>query len=229
MNQFHYALSLLNTLYDIDIPEDVFEEISIIAWQYIGNKRTRIYRYATCMDNCQKSIELPCNVDLIESVTTSVEDWNYSTNDTPNGDINSAYTESYIESRKAFNSPLYESGKFIKYERVGNTLYFDRSYRQVTVLYRGEILDDDGLPEITDKEAIAIATYCAYVIKYKEGLKTNNPNIIQLAETLRQKWLLQVDQARTDYYMSQNEWDQILDAKTDWNRKQFNKSYKIYR
>ncbi len=229
MNQFHYALSLLNTLYDIDIPEDVFEEISIIAWQYIGNKRTRIYRYTTCMDNCQKSIELPCNVNLIESVTTSVEDWNYSTNDTPNGDINSAYTESYIESRKAFNNPLYESGKFIKYERVGNTLYFDRSYRQVTVLYRGEILDDDGLPEITDKEAIAIATYCAYVIKYKEGLKTNNPNIIQLAETLRQKWLLQVDQARTDYYMSQNEWDQILDAKTDWNRKQFNKSYKIYR
>lgn len=228
-NNFHYAMSLMETLYGITMPEDQFEEIALVGWGLIGNKRVRLYRFSVCVDDCSDGIQLPCNCDEIESVNTDFEDWNYSTNDTPNGDINSAYTESYIESRKAFNSPLYESGKFIKYERVGNTLYFDRSYRQVTVLYRGEILDDDGLPEITDKEAIAIATYCAYVIKYKEGLKTNNPNIIQLAETLRQKWLLQVDQARTDYYMSQNEWDQILDAKTDWNRKQFNKSYKIYR
>jgi hypothetical protein len=28
--------------------------------------------------------------------------------------------------------------------------------------------------------------------------------------------------------MSQNEWDEVLDAKTSWNRKQYNKSLKIY-
>ena len=57
---------------------------------------------------------------------------------------------------------------------------------------------------------------------------TNNPNIIRLAEDLRVKWLTQVDQARNDHYMSQNEWDEVLDAKTSWNRKQYNKSYKMY-
>ena len=34
--------------------------------------------------------------------------------------------------------------------------------------------DEDGLPDINDKEADAIAAYIAYTIKYKEALKTHN-------------------------------------------------------
>lgn len=229
LNPFHYAMSLMNTLYGITIPEDEWEEIALTGWNLIGNKRTRIYRFSTCINDCSQGVQLPCNVDSLEAVTTDFEEWNYSTNDTPNGNIHSAYVESYIEHRKAFRDPLYAKGKFIKYERVGDTLYFDRPHEQVNILYRGEILDDSGLPEITDKEATALATYCAYVIKYKEGIQTNNANIIALAENLRLKWLTQCDQARVGYYISQNEWDQILDAKTSWNRKQHGKSLKLYR
>jgi len=54
-------------------------------------------------------------------------------------------------------------------------------------------MDDDGLPQLTDKEATAIAKYIAYVKKYKEGLVTNNMNIINLANTLKQQWLQQCD------------------------------------
>lgn len=230
LNNFHYGLSLMNSLYGINMPEDEWEEIALIAWNLIGNKRVQLYKYSVCVDSCNNDgIQLPCNVDVIEAVTTNWEDWNYSTNDTPNGDINSAFVESYIEHRKTFKDPLYASGHFVIYERVGNKLYFDKPYGKVTILYKGEILDDDGLPQITDKEATAIATYCAYINKFKEGLMTNNPNIIQFANVLKQQWNIQVDQARTDYYMSQNEWDKILDAKTSWNRKQYNKSYKIYK
>ena len=228
-NDFHYSMSLLNMLYGITIQEDEFEEIALIGWNLIGNKRMRIYRYKTTVDNCKKGVQLPCNVDRIEAVTTNFEEWAYSTNDTPNGNIRSAYIESYIEHRKAFKDPLYTSGKFIKYERVGDMLYFDKPYGEINILYRGEMLDEQGLPEITDKEATALATYCAYIIKYKEGLQTNNANIIQLAEDLRRKWLVQCDQARAGYYLSQNELDQILDARTNWNRKQYGKSLKIYR
>jgi hypothetical protein len=73
---------------------------------------------------------------------------------------------------------MYASGKFIKYERVGDTLYFSGPYGSVNILYKGIILDDDGLPELTDKEALAIATYCAYITKFKEGIMTNNQNIV---------------------------------------------------
>ena len=58
---------------------------------------------------------------------------------------------------------------------------------------------------------------------------TNNINFINLAASLRQQWLLQCDQARTPEYLNQNEMDQILDAKSNWNRKIFNKSYKTFR
>ncbi len=229
LNNFYYALSLLNTIYGIDLSEDDFAEIALTGWNMIGNKRVRLYRYSTCINNCEEGVQLPCNVDEIEAVTTNFEEWDYSTNDTPNGNINSAIIETYIEGRKSFRSPMYLPGKFIRYERVGDMLYFDRPHGKINILYKGEIVDNEGLPEITDKEALALATYTAYITKYKEGLMTNNTNIIQLAENLRQRWNVQCDQARVGYYMSQNEFDQVLDAKTSWNRKIHGKSLKIYR
>lgn len=229
MNDFHYGLSLLNTLYGITLQEDEYEEIALVGWNLIGNKRTRLYRYSVCVDDCSEGIELPCNVDILEAVTTNFEEWDYSTNDTPNGDLNSAFTESYIEHRKAFKSPLYIPGKLVHYERVGNMLYFDKPYGKINILYKGLVLDDDGLPEITDKEATALATYCAYVVKFREGISTNNANLIQIANQLKINWNTQCDQARIDHYMSQNEWDEVLDAKNSWNRKQFGKSIKFYK
>jgi hypothetical protein len=92
-----------------------------------------------------------------------------------------------------FNDPLYIRGKFVKYEQVGDKLYFSGPYGSINILYKGTILDDEGLPEITDKEAVAIATYCAYVTKFKEGIMTNNSNIIQLAQMLKQQWNVQCD------------------------------------
>lgn len=229
-NNFHYGMSLAQTLYGVDLKEEDYEEIALVAWGLIGNKRTRTYRYSTCMNACDdNSIQLPCNADILEAVTTGWEDWGNVTNYTANGDLHSGAVEQYIEGRKSFHDPLYQSGKFIKYERAGDTLYLDRPYRQVNILYRGIILDEDGLPEITDKEALAIATYCAHVVKYKEGLMTNNPNIIQMATSLKQQWYIQCDQARAPEYLNQNDMDQILEAKTSWNRKVHSKSYKYVR
>jgi hypothetical protein len=42
-------------------------------------------------------------------------------------------------------------------------------------------LDDDDLPMINDKEAIAIADYIAYTVKYKEAIRTNNSSVFQIA------------------------------------------------
>lgn len=226
LNDFHYAQFLLEELYGIKLPDEKFEEIGLIAYQRIGNKRMKIYRYTVHMDDCVNYIDLPCNCDQIEAVTTGFEDWNYSTNDTPNGDINSAFVEQYIEYRKKNMDKLYIPGKFIKYELVGDRLYFKEHWPVINILYRGEELDDDGLPRISDKEAVAMATFCAYITKYKEGLKTMNAAIIQMAESLNAKWLLQCDQARI-MHLTQNDFDEILDAKTCWGRKQYRKSFKI--
>lgn len=227
MANFHYAISLAQTLYDIEGDTDDLEEIGLVAHNFIGNKNTQLHK-AILNVNCEDgSVQLPCGVDVIESVTyCGIEDWNYTSNIKEYGDLSSLYTESYIESQKAFLDPHYTSGKFVKYRKVGDKLYVNKGLGKVIVLYHGIILDEDGLPEINDKEAIAIAEYIAYVIKYKEAIRTNNKNVLQMAQELKQQWLFHCNAARVPEHVSQNEMDQILNAQSSWDRKTYGNSYK---
>lgn len=227
MEKFGYAMFLANQLYGLELLPDDFEEIGIIAFRMIGNKRQRLYRFCTDINCSSNTIELPCNCDDIEAITYGFEDWNFVSNLYPNGNPYSSWVESYIEAKKAFGNPLYISGRYVKYERVGDTLYLDGKYHgKIFILYRGDILDDDGLPELTEEEASAIAAFCAYCTKYKEALRTNNKDTMEAALSLERKWRTLCSQARVPSHISQNEWNEILDAKVNWNRKIYNKSYK---
>lgn len=227
MENFNSIYTHTKLLYDTELTPDEFEEIGMIAWGKIGNKQTKLYKYRCKIDCSTLSVELPCNCDEIEAVTYDFEDWRYATNDTVNGDYQSQFIENYIEGRKLYNSPYYISGKFAKYERVNDTLYFDKDYGSVNILYKGIILDDDGLPYINEKEKDAIACYLAYTKRFKEGWKTHNQAMLQEAQLLEQRWYKLCDAARVPQYINQNEMNEILDAKSSWNRKIFNKSWKF--
>jgi hypothetical protein len=67
-------------------------------------------------------------------------------------------------------------------------IYLQEHFDKVNILYKGVVLDDEGLPEITDKEAQAIAAYIAYIIKFKEGLRTSNKASIEFAGTFKAEW-----------------------------------------
>ena len=224
---FRYALTLAQTLYDVEGDSDNLIDIGLVAHNFIGNKFTQLHK-ETLDVNCEDgSIQLPCDANMIEAVTyCGMEDWNYTDNTKPNGDISSLYTENYIESRKAFLDPHYISGKFVKYRKVGDKLYVNKGLGKVQVLYHSLILDEDGLPAINDKEAIAIAEYIAYVTKYKEAIRTNNQNVLRMAQELKQQWLFHCDAARVPEHVSQNEMDQILDALTAASWKTHGKSFK---
>lgn len=118
------------------------------------------------------------------------------------------------------------SGSFVKYEQVGNRLYFERNYGPINVLYKGIVLNNDGLPYISDKEALAIATYCAMCMLRRDGLITKNASILQEAQLLQQEWLKQCSNARVPVSVSQNDMNEILDASSNWSRKTYNKSFK---
>ena len=222
---FHYIAVLLDMLYGLELEDEDLEEIGLIAWNLIGNKTTRLYSYSTTINPDDNSIKLPCNASSIESVTIPCEDWSRVTNYSEQGDPRTAFIESYIESSKIFKSSYHVPGKLVKYYQTGDILYFPENYGTVNILYKGIIMDGDGLPELSDKEANAIATYIAYVDKYKEGLKTNNGGLIQLAKDLEQKWLKQCDQARVTN-LSSNDMNEILDIKVSWDRKSYGIGYK---
>ena len=223
---FHYVGVLLDMLYGVEMEEEDLEELGLIAWNLIGNKNTRLYRYRACIDPKDNSVTLPCNAldnSCVEAVTLSYEDWERVTNYSEFGDINTSFIEQCIEAQKYYQSPWYLPGKMIQYEQVNDKLYFTHNYGYVNILYKGILADEDGLPQLTDKEANAIATYLAYVQKYKEGLKTNNTTIINLSINLQNQWLRQCDQARITY-LNQNDMNNILEIKNSFGRHIYNKT-----
>lgn len=228
INNFKYAITLAQMLYDIDINDmDTLLEIGLVAYNFIGNKNTQLVSEIVNVDRKSGLVKLPCKADLVEAVTyPNIEDWNQTSNIKNFGDFNSLNVEQYIEKSKQSVDPLYLSGRFVKYRREGNYIYVTENIDQVCVLYHSEQLDEDDLPLINDKEAIAIADYIAYTIKYKEALRSNNSAIFQMAQTIKRQWLIHCDAARVPEYVNQNEMNEVLDAMSSSNRKLHGRSYK---
>lgn len=228
MNNFKYAITLAQMLYDIDINDmDTLIEIGLVAYNFIGNKNTHLVADIVNVDMRTGLVNLPCKADLVEAITyPKIEDWNYTSNTKNFGDFNTLNVEQYIEKSKQFVDPLYVSGRFIKYRREGNYIYVNEKVDVVCVLYHTEQLDEEDLPLINDKEAIAIADYIAYTIKYKEALRSNNSNVFQMAQTIKKQWLLHCDAARVPEYVNQNEMNDLLEIASSYNRKVYGRSFK---
>lgn len=229
---FNTAYTQARELYGLELHQDEFETLGIIAWDKIGNKSFKLYKYiVTPLQNNLHEwyIDLPCNVDRIEAVTADYEDYQKTTNQYLPGQTQSGWVEGYIESRKFNTGTLYSTGKYIKYRQEGNQLILSDKFNEVHILYKGFIADEDGLPYLSGKEVDAIAAFCAYSDMFKAGLKTRDQATIQLAALLEQKWKSLCTQARVDEYLTQNEMDEILNVATSWDRKRFGKSFKPVR
>ena len=228
MNNFRYAITLAQMLYDIDINDmDTLIEIGLIAHNAIGNKNTSLKAEIVSVDQKSGLVKVPCKADLIEAITyPNAEDWSYTSNVKNHGDYNTLNIEQYIEKSKQSVDPLYISGRFIKYRREGNYIYVNDKVEQVCVLYHTEQLDEDDLPLINDKEALAIADYIAYTIKYKEALRSNNQAVFQMAQTIKKQWQIHCDAARVPEYVNQNEMNDLLEVMSSANRKVHGRSFK---
>lgn len=205
------AYGLANDLYGITISETAFENLALNAWELIGNKHTRLYRYIGPTEN--KALELPCNAELVESVHLPINDAQLTSSDSSYINTENITTERYIDAYRGFDDVYYQKGKFAKYKEVDGTLYFNKDYPKVMVVYHGVEADEDGLPKINDKEMKAIAAYVAYATLYKEGLTKRDGGLVQLATTIQNEWLKRCNAARIPTYLNQNEMDAILDVK----------------
>ena len=223
-NNFKSVYAMANSLYGVNMDESSFEDIALSGWELIGNRQTRLYRYTDC--TLDKRIKLPCNVDIIEAVYAGIPDSNYSSPISFTGNINNITTESLIENMKTKHHNLYDSNSLVHYRLEGDELVLDDDYDNVVILYHGIIVDEDGLPYLNDKEVQALALYCAYSDLYKKSLMVRDANIFQFASALKADWLRACNAARIRP-MSQNEFDDILDVRTRWDRKQYGKSFKL--
>lgn len=220
------AYGLCDSLYGVTPDENSFEDLVLTAWNKIGTKHTRLYRYEGSVKD--GVLKLPCNVDVIESVHVPIPDAQMSSNSS-NYPWQNVWIESYIDFFPRLNDPYFQPGKLVKYDEGDGELYFPHNYPKVLVIYHGILADDeDGLPLVNDKELTAIATFVAYASLYKDGIKKRDVNTVKLAQTIKEDWLRACNAARIPEHMSQNDMDAILDAKTSWNRKSYHKSFSAH-
>ena len=229
---FKTAYTQIRELYGITLFPDEFESIGLIAWDKIGNKEIRLYKFQITPSQTAAGdwyVDLPCNLDEIEAVTADYEDYQKTTPTTVAGNNQNGWIESYIETRKYNTNFLYNGGKFIKYFPDGNRIYLADRFQKVNVFYRGYIADEEGLPSLNEKELDAIAAFCAYSDTFKRALTSRDQSLLALSQVLERKWLKLCTQARIPDYINQNEMDQILDVASSWDRKRFGKSFKPIR
>lgn len=223
--KFQSAYTLAESLYGVDTSTDT-EEIALNGWLLIGNKHTRFYRYIGDTDD-EGVLELPCNAEIIESVTIPKVDAQSTTSDTNFANIENIYVENYVESRKHAKTEFYVTGKLVDYKEGDGVLYLPRPLKNVCVLYQGVLVnEEDGLPLINDKEQMAIACYLAYATSLKDGLRKKNKDSLTLAQTMEGQWLRRCNAARIPEHLSQNDMNKILDVKTRWDRKTYGHSLK---
>jgi hypothetical protein len=227
---FYTVLSHLSDMYGIDMPEDVFEVMAMSGWEKIGNKEYRMYRISLKPERCEDGlgwyVKVPCNCDIIESITANWESYQKTSAVVDFPGNMSLPNENFNEYMKFDVNSLYQSGRFIKYKLLGDRILINEEYPAVNILYKGIYLDDEGLPYLSIKEVEALASYCAYCDMKKKSYQTMNGNLASMAGVEMQNWMRLCDAARVPQYINQNEMDEILDAKTSWNRKMYGKSFK---
>lgn len=98
--------------------------------------------------------------------------------------------------------------------------------KEVYVLSQAPVLGDDGLPLFTMAQVEALMYQVALLYAQKQMFKgCNNLDIKFLMDRASRK----TAQARVPDYISDNEWDAILDVKTSFDRKSYNKNFKSVR
>lgn len=226
MYDFHYGLILLDQMYGVQIDDLTYEEMGLIAYHSIGNRRSHLVDRAFKVDCKTNSVDLPCDAENLISVSVDGGDY------TPMVDNTSASVDSLNIRSSRHNTSNTTIGRYIDYRIEGRKLIVNKGISEVVLKYTTEILDENELPLITETEAKAIATYVAYILKQKEGLKTGNGNILQIAKMLQQDWERYCAQARVVFAggqskMSQNAMNEYMDLATSWDRKVYGKSYKF--
>lgn len=223
-NSFKSVYGLANSMYGITMDIDTFEDIALNGWELIGNKQTRLHRFVSDTENGK--IKLPCNVDIIEAVyipgLVSQETSNSGTIEYINRSV-----EFYIESQKKEMNPFYNKGNLAKYRIEGDYIVLDKDYNNVTIIYHGIILDEEGLPYLSDKEVQALAAYVAYVQTYKKSLIKSDGNLVNLANVIKSDWVRLCNSARIPNHITQNDMNDVLDVKTRWDRKMYSKSFNV--
>jgi hypothetical protein len=234
--------TLLLQLYDINLQEeDYIDNAWLILNNEIGNRAKHPFKAILTVDE-NLTVPIPCNAELITSVT------NVTVGDNSMGNLESLtvvnnidypqyfsnfygfsiYRREFLESRTLNRDPYKPEGVYIDYEITedGYLLFHDTRLQGTTIhiYYKGIILDDDGLPQINEREAGALAARTAYYHIQKNAFR-GVKEAMELLPYIKKDSARLVLRAKTAMYVSEQDIDKILDVQTSHNRKVYGRKF----
>lgn len=218
---------------------DVLELLPIIL-KKTGGIATKYFLYKGKVKDYK--LELPCNVHGIEHVSTSrVYSWyssyypsalplvNYRVDQSGNlgvynpdathiNDIGLNNYSLYSINKNVFTGPL---GLMVNFTNSKNhCLSFNFKEGDIDVLYAGTVLDEDKYPMMPEKSLEAVAYYMNYIaIRMAFNMKQSTGDQLQLAKKEMEQ---AIAAAKSPEWLSNNEYNSILDVMTTHNRKRYN-------
>ena len=230
---FLHSKAVMDQLYPLDMMEDDFIEKAYMSWRGIQTIHTRKHVFIGEVD-VNNNLELPENVEFIRSV-------NYPFNIYLNS-LSSFYiyingsrllTTDDISEWESYNidsSIEARRGDYITYELLEDGLITfpqgDLRGSKIAVLYDGLIVDENCDPKLLYKEMIGIAHGVAYM-KLRFNAYANIVGADKLLSLAKQESSLALVAATIPEYITDNEWNDVMNTKMRWDRKAYNSNYKF--
>jgi len=232
------GLSVLKTMYGMHMDEYDYLDIAVDTLRNIKHFGTTEYLSFITVDSSGKAM-LPCNMDSIDAVTTQ-EMGRKAFASRVEFDMDGIVgTDTYYSMEgtiKALGLTARpglagSSGKgYISYQLDGKTISVGREHagQRIALAFTGIATDLEGLPLITRKQSNALAVVAARVLAVR-GANRGDKNLASMVEyyTGISGRLIQAASIPED--LTDNELDEVLNAKTSFNRKSINRPTKYSR
>jgi len=218
------AYALFPEITGLDIKEETFHDFAHMAVDKIGHN----------VDICKLKLEvpedgriyLPCEVTTIESVTDNVHFYDIWDAGEYDGD---AVTYNRMGARKQDLSPsdLIGNREYVSYKFYApNVVEVDKSLsgEEIFILAQTVLKNKQGEELLYYKQVEAVLYYVAYLLQQRNAFIGKQG--IDLAY-IRGKALNLLSDARVPDHISDNEINQVLDAKVSFGRKGYNKDFKF--
>ena len=209
--------------FGVNIPDPIFEEWAEWAIDAIGRNDAEIRVAAKVREGGE--VILPCNINSVEAVTLDCdifETWKGTKIDEEGKKTDKV--ASMIDYSPVSIDPY---ATYVDFELINDyTLQVNPKLKDSFVYIKAYILftDEDNELLFTDKQIKAMMEYVV-ALKAKRDYWAGMPTIDYKRAMMEAERL--VAASRVPTYISDNEVDRILNAKVSFDRKMYNKDYKI--
>lgn len=234
------GIAALNTMYGMHIDEFDYLDIAVDALRSIKHFGTTEYiSYITV--GAGGKVHLPCNMDSIDAVTTEEmgrKAFSTRVEFEMDGIIGTdtyytmESTMTALGRHRGYRPGLagaYGKG-YVSYQLEGNVIRVDDQYigNRIAFAYTGIATDLEGFPLITRKQSNALAAISARVLSVK-GANRGDKGLASMVEYYTGVSARLIQAASIPEDITDNELDEVLNAKTSFNRKSINRPTKYGR